>query len=148
MACDDVGGIGFNGSMPWPHIDGDLARFKTLTHGSTVIMGRGTWESTDIPKPLPGRTNVVVTHSDIDVPNGVWLTSTIAHLSEWENSWIIGGAGLFHSVIEQIGEVYLTRIPGNYNCDTCINLVLLTDKFILSSAEQFNDHSLEIWVRK
>jgi len=145
LACDINGGIGLNGSMPWNKLDGDLSRFKKLTENSTVIMGRGTWESTDIPKPLPNRTNVVVSSKNIKLPQGVWKALNCDHLDQWPNAWLIGGAKLFNSMLDKIRAVWLSRVPENYNCDTSIDLLQLENKFRLLSEEQFSDHSLQIW---
>ena len=62
VAIADNGVIGKDGAIPW-HISDDLKRFKALTMGHTIVMGRKTWDS--LPKkPLPGRVNVVVTRAD------------------------------------------------------------------------------------
>lgn len=148
LACDINGGIGLNGSMPWNKLDGDLPRFKKLTENSTVIMGRGTWESTDMPTPLPNRTNVVVSSKNIKLPQGVWKAPNCDHLDQWHNAWLIGGAKLFNSMLDKIRAVWLTRVPENYNCDTSIDLLQLEYKFRLLSEEQFSDHSLQIWWNK
>ena len=64
IACDPKGGIGFNGKLPWTNLQGDLLRFKELTTGKVILMGRNTWES--LPKkPLPNRINVVVSSNTI-----------------------------------------------------------------------------------
>ena len=65
VACDPKGGIGYNNKLPWSNIQGDLPRFKNLTQGQIIVMGRNTWDS--LPKkPLPNRFNVVVTSKSID----------------------------------------------------------------------------------
>ena len=55
FAVDKFGGMGFNGSLPWPHHSEDLAYFKEQTTNHIVVMGRNTWEDPKLPKPLPGR---------------------------------------------------------------------------------------------
>ena len=57
-AQDNRGGIGENGNLPW-HISEDLKNFKKITSGSTIVMGRKTWESLPI-KPLPNRDNIIM----------------------------------------------------------------------------------------
>jgi len=70
LACDEEWGIGRDNDLPWPHMQRDLAWFKQCTSNSTVAMGRKTWDS--LPrKPLPNRKNIVVSNSNIRLPDGV-----------------------------------------------------------------------------
>ena len=146
VACDPKGGIGYNNKLPWTNIQGDLPRFKELTSGKVVVMGRNTWES--LPKkPLPNRINVVVSSKDIP---GV---TTLTDLPEKDNMdlrdvWLIGGARLINSSWHLIDEVYLTRTLSEYTCDTFIDLVKLEREFMCYSKEIHSDHSYEIWKRK
>ena len=133
LACDSMGGIGKNGSLPWPHNAKDLANFKRLTDGCTVVMGRCTWES-DMPTPLPNRHNVVVSRDQtLSYPGADLLTENIAeHLTEVSKTstvYVIGGAGLFRDLIDEISILYLTRIEGDYNCDTFLPLEEIKAKF-------------------
>ena len=59
FAVDSNGGIAKNGIMPWPRDPSDLKRFKNLTTGHAIIMGKKTWDAVDMPSPLPNRYNVV-----------------------------------------------------------------------------------------
>jgi len=61
FSVDQYGGMGFNGSMPWPHNSEDLSNFKRLTMGHVVVMGRKTWDDNKMPKPLEGRITYVAT---------------------------------------------------------------------------------------
>mgnify|MGYP003656530971 CR=1 FL=1 len=61
LACDDNGGVSRNGVMPWPKNTRDLKWFQRITTGQLVIMGRNTWDDTQMPSPLPNRINAVVT---------------------------------------------------------------------------------------
>lgn len=146
VACDPKGGIGYNNKLPWSNIEGDLPRFKELTTGKVVVMGRNTWES--LPKkPLPNRINVVV--SKTDIPGITTLTS----LPEKDNMdlrdvWLIGGAALIESSWHLIDEVHLTRTLAEYTCDKFINVVKLEKEFVCWFKEQHVDHSYEIWKRK
>lgn len=104
------GVIGRDGAMPW-YVPEDLQHFKEVTSGKPVIMGRRTWESLpDTYKPLPGRTNIVVSRSvdTIEVHNGaIWVSSLdaaleVAHKAQEANNsdsladaWIIGGGTLY-----------------------------------------------------
>lgn len=146
VACDPNGGIGYQNQLPWTNIQGDLPRFKSLTTGKVIIMGRNTWES--LPKkPLPNRINVVVTSKDI--PN----ITTLRDLPEEDNMdlrdvWLIGGAKLIDTSWHLIDEVYLTKTISEYTCDTFINLVKLQREFVCYSKEDHADHTYEIWKRK
>ena len=66
FAVDANFGIGKNGTLPWPKNKDDFAWFREHTLGKTIVMGRRTWDDPAFPKPLPKRTNVVVTSSPID----------------------------------------------------------------------------------
>jgi len=146
VACDPSGGIGYNNKLPWSKIEGDLPRFKELTTGKVILMGRNTWES--LPKqPLPNRINVVV--SSMDIPKITTLTSLPARdTMDLVDVWLIGGAKLINSSWHLIDEVHLSRTFAEYTCDTFINLVKLEQEFMCWFKEQHTDHSYEIWKRK
>lgn len=146
VACDPSGGIGYDNKLPWSNIQGDLSRFKELTTGKVILMGRNTWES--LPKkPLPNRINVVVTSNHIE---GI---TTLSGLPDKDNMdlrdvWLIGGAKLIESSWHLIDEVYLTKTFNEYKCDTFINLAKLQKEFMCWFKEAHVDHSYEIWKRK
>jgi len=146
VACDPKGGIGYQNKLPWSKIEGDLPRFKELTTDQTIVMGRNTWDS--LPKkPLPNRTNIIVTSLPFArLPEN---TCTIKSLDEVNNdSWIIGGAKLINSSWEYVDEIHLSRTFSEYTCDTFIDLVKLEQEFVCWFKEQHTDHSYEIWKRK
>jgi dihydrofolate reductase len=146
IACDPKGGIGLNGKLPWSNIEGDLPRFKELTSNKVILMGKNTWES--LPKkPLPNRTNVVVTKSDIP---GITTISDVPleDTMDLRDVWLIGGATLIKSSWHLIDEVYLSRTFTEYTCDTFIDLLKLEREFMCWFKETHTDHSYEIWKRK
>ncbi len=100
--------IGSNGKLPW-HISEDLKRFKRLTVGHTVLMGRTTFES--MGKPLPGRRNVVLSSKEIP---GVETYSTIDAaldaLKAQDKVFVIGGGKIFAQFIERADELHLTLV--------------------------------------
>lgn len=128
-ACDDKGGIGKDGRIPW-HIPEDLKRFKQLTMRQTCIMGRKTLDSLpDAYRPLPNRHSIVVTNQQslldrsIDGEGGM---TTIRFLSLWdafvlapEQTWVIGGASVYAEALALclIDEIHLTRVRGDFDCD-------------------------------
>jgi dihydrofolate reductase len=143
IAFDPKGGIGYNGTLPWTNLRGDLPRFKELTTGKIVLMGRNTWDS--LPKkPLPNRTNWVKTSRPVD---GITNPDddTIAQNKE---VWLIGGAKMIESYWDYIDEIHASVTFSEYTCDTFIDLVKLKNEFMCWFKEDFADHSYEIWKRK
>ena len=135
FACDDSWGIGKNGTLPWPHNSADLKWFKSLTEHSTIIMGRKTWDSLPV-KPLPKRKNIVVSSSSVEgahisVSIDQLKKITIPMLEYVGDIWIIGGAQLLESCIDEIDEIWLSRIKSDYNCDTFLPKNLIEEKFEL-----------------
>ena len=148
LACTPSGGIGYQGSMPWPKQDKDLARFKELTLNTIILMGRGTWESTGMPKPLPDRMNIVLssTANISDIPGKLLHCKSIKELPAID--WCIGGAKTAEQVWDQITEVHLTRIKSEYECDTFFDLERLNADFKLTRSVLCLTHKYEIWKRK
>jgi 2-iminobutanoate/2-iminopropanoate deaminase len=107
-AVSPDGVIGAFGQLPW-HYPEDLKRFKRLTMGSTVIMGRLTWESLK-KKPLPGRRNIVVTRSRIE---GVECFPTVeeALAASEGDVWFIGGTRLFEEAMRYADLIDLAYVP-------------------------------------
>lgn len=105
--------IGRDGTMPW-HVPEDLAWFKQVTSGSPVVMGRRTWES--LPerfRPLPGRTNIVVTRqSNYDAPGAIVCDTIESALAAagGEPVWVIGGGALYNSVLAHADTIAKTQL--------------------------------------
>jgi len=148
LAVEKNGGIGFEGSMPWPKQSKDLQRFKDLTLDTTILMGRGTWESTGMPKPLPNRKNIVASSSDLDLPEGVEQIKELAVTDLLNIDWVIGGANLIDNLWVGIDEIHLTRLKDAYECDTFFDLDRLETDFELTRSQLCLTHTYEIWVRK
>jgi dihydrofolate reductase len=116
--------IGRGGHLLWD-LPGDLAHFKELTKGHPVIMGRKTWES--IPekwRPLPGRTNIIVTRDDsYSAPGGVVVMTIEVGIEVAKKSpggeeiWIIGGGELYTLALPQADRLYLTLIDDEQEGD-------------------------------
>jgi dihydrofolate reductase len=111
VAAADNGVIGRDNQLPW-HLPDDLKRFKQLTLGKPIVMGRKTFES--IGKPLPGRLNVVVTRDTNYRHDGVTVVHDVdGALRAAGNApeiMIIGGADLFQSFLPRARRVHLTRV--------------------------------------
>lgn len=146
VACDIKGGIGYNNRLPWSKIENDLPRFKRLTDNQIIVMGRNTWESLPV-KPLPNRTNLIVTSRYIrNLPNDTFTVSSLNGITE--DAWLIGGAKLINSSWERINEIHLSRVIQEHQCDTFIDLNQIVNNFVCISTETFTDHTYEIWKRK
>ena len=149
IACDPDGGIGYQNRLPWTNIRGDLPRFKRLTDGQNVIMGRNTWDS--LPKkPLPGRLNFVVSSSELEAEhhNVIRVPDIKFNQPDDEEFWIIGGAKLVETSWKNIDEIHLTKVYDHYTCDTFIDLLYIESNFTRTWSEIFPDHAYEIWKRK
>lgn len=148
VACDPTGGIGYNNSLPWEKIENDLARFKKLTTGQTVVMGRKTYDS--LPKkPLPNRLNIVLTTQPLTIDGVVTLSSIpYDYFTNEDNVWIIGGAMVINSYWDRIKRIHLTRTFSHYKCDTHIDLLKLHNDFSLEYEEANVDHVYEVYSRK
>lgn len=108
--------IGKDNKLPW-HFSADLKRFKALTMGHTVIMGRKTFES--IGKPLPGRENFVLSHKLGQFLGAQFFTSIESALSavKTEKAFIIGGEEVFKQTMDRIDGIYMTQIHVSYEGD-------------------------------
>ena len=113
------GVIGVNGGLPW-HLPEDLKRFKKLTLGHPVIMGRKTWES--LGKALPGRKNIVVTSTPRYAAHGAVvagsLEAALAACAGEPSAFVIGGHGLFVESLPVASGLELTEILRDYPGDT------------------------------
>jgi len=148
FACDDKGGIGKDGGIPWPKSDSDLQRFKDLTINGIVVMGRGTWESKGMPKPLPKRRNVVISSTEIDLPNDVIRFPNTDMLIGTPTAWIIGGGVLINSLLPKIDQIYMSRFDGDYDCDTSVDLDYIKEHFDVRHQETAPDHIFQVLTRK
>jgi dihydrofolate reductase len=113
VAMDEKNGIGKDNHLPW-HLSADLKRFKALTMGHHVIMGRKTYES--IGRPLPGRTMVIITRSPDYQAEGCLVTHSleealdIARQAGETEAFVIGGGQIFAQALPLADRIYLTRV--------------------------------------
>jgi dihydrofolate reductase len=110
------GVIGRDGGMPW-HVPEDLAHFRSVTLGSPVVMGRGTWDSLAPQyRPLPGRRNIVVTRQDGWAAEGAERAASIAEgialagSGDPEWIWVIGGGTVFDATISNADRLEVTEL--------------------------------------
>ncbi|MFB6245830.1 MAG: dihydrofolate reductase [Candidatus Nanohaloarchaea archaeon] len=120
-AVAENGTIGMNGDIPW-HIPEDLERFREITTGSLVLMGRGTYESLPDPhRPLPDRTNIVLTRSgvDEDVVEAESLEEAYREAAtRSEKVFIIGGESVYRQTLEDADRMEITEVHESFNGDT------------------------------
>jgi dihydrofolate reductase len=113
FAASPHGVIGVGGKIPWRYL-GDWRRFKRVTMGSTVVMGRTTFDS--IGKPLPGRRNLVVTRRAVDVPGVERVSSVEEALARAGDAgdgdvWFIGGARIYEDALKYVEVIDVTYVP-------------------------------------
>lgn len=129
IARDRNGVIGKDGTLPW-RLKSDLANFRAVTMGKPVIMGRKTWES--LPKkPLPGRTNIVLTRDGSFEAKGAVVCDnfseavSIAREQAAEDGvgefCVIGGASLFELALSRAQRIYLTEVDAEVEGDVTLS---------------------------
>ena len=111
--------IGKNNRLPW-HLPADLKHFKETTMGHPIIMGRKTYES--IGRPLPGRTNIVVTRNPEFRAEGCTVVHSLEEAlraaEEAEEVFVIGGATLYREALPIANRIYLTLVEADIEGDT------------------------------
>ena len=112
--------IGNKNQLPW-HLPADLTHFKQVTMGKPIIMGRKTFES--IGRPLPGRTNIVLTRDEDYQADGIVLTGSLdkaldcAASEGVEEVMIIGGSNIYGQALDHSDRLYLTIVDGEFDGD-------------------------------
>ena len=109
--------IGNNNQLPW-HLPADLAHFKQVTMGKSIVMGRKTYES--IGRPLPGRTNIVLSRQGFEAEGVVNVSSiceaTALTVTE-DEIMVIGGGTIYQSLIDVVDRMYITYVDGEFSGD-------------------------------
>ncbi|WP_208435945.1 dihydrofolate reductase [Bartonella phoceensis] len=124
-AVAENGVIGREGTMPW-HLSTDLQRFKALTFGNPVIMGRKTWDS--LGRSLPGRTNIVITRNGTFMAEGAVIVRSLSQACSvakevaFQNGadaiFIIGGGEIFQQGLHIADKIFLTEILASIKGDS------------------------------
>ena len=112
--------IGKDNDLIW-HLKNDLKRFKVLTSGHCIIMGRKTFES--FPKPLPNRTHIVITRQeDYNAPDGIIIVNSLeaaVKMAKHDNNpFIIGGGEIYKQALKVVDTIEFTRVHHNFEGDT------------------------------
>lgn len=127
VAVSPEGIIGKNNTIPW-HYSADLKRFKLLTTGKTIIMGRKTWESLPV-KPLPNRRNIVISRTSLE--NVDCFRSIDEALKTCEGDiWFIGGAGIYEEAMLKSDVIDMTLVPDNVTGEGCIYFPKIGNEWI------------------
>lgn len=111
--------IGYQNQLLW-HLPKDLKHFKNITAGHPVIMGRKTFES--IGKPLPNRTNIVVSRQKDWFQEGILIVGTIKEAVKFakkidEDIYIIGGGNIYEQTLDMADRIELTVVDADFNAD-------------------------------
>ena len=117
VAMTERGVIGRDGQLPW-HLSADLRRFKRITMGHSIVMGRKTYES--IGRPLPGRTSIVISRQQDFRCDGVKVAPSLdeaLRLATGEEVFIIGGAEIYQLALPLARRIHLTRVRANIDGD-------------------------------
>ncbi|HFB61787.1 MAG TPA: dihydrofolate reductase [Bacteroidetes bacterium] len=148
--------IGKDNDLLW-HISEDLKRFKRLTKGHTVVMGKRTYYSLPV-RPLPHRTNLVIT----DVPGeqidhclmAYSIEEAIEKMDPEKENFIIGGGSVYRQFMPYAQKLYITRVHKDFEADTFFPEIS-PDEWQLTESRRVNDdpqndfsYSFEIWERK
>jgi dihydrofolate reductase len=152
--------IGRNGELPW-HLSDDLRRFKQITTGRVIIMGRKTFES--VGKPLPDRVNIIVTRQASFQADGVQVCTNLDEALDFARSvcggshrdddvFIVGGESMYRAAMPLAHRIYLTRVHAMIEGDT--HFPRLDDTWTLTAHEHRpadDRHTLarsfQIWER-
>jgi dihydrofolate reductase len=157
VAADENDGIGWRGEIPW-HLRTDLQRFKALTMGHHILMGRKTYES--IGRPLPGRHMVVITRNpdyqaeSVHVVGSLEQALAFAHSRNEAEVFVIGGGEIFRQALPLVDRIYFTLVHTQACADVFFPQLdaseWLTSREETFPADEYNDyvHTFRILERK
>ena len=118
-AAGENNSLGKDNNLVW-HLPDDFKRFKELTSGNYILMGRKTFET--FPKPLPNRKHLIITRQDnYSVPENCFVFDTIQSAIDFTDNqdiWIIGGGEIYKQSMEIADRIELTRVHSDFEADT------------------------------
>ena len=118
-AAAENNALGKDSDLVW-HLPDDFKRFKALTTGHHIVMGRKTFET--FPKLLPNRTHVIITRQEDYKPDGAIVVNSLedalSYSHDDENTYVIGGGEIYAMAMEKATHIELTRVHGNFEADT------------------------------
>ncbi len=161
VAVAENGIIGSDGDMPWK-LSSDLKRFKVITTGNPIIMGRKTFES--IGRPLPNRHNIVITRNENYSPDGVTVVSSVDEAVSVAQKWgeknassevcILGGGEIYRQFLDQANQIYYTEVIAEPAGDTSFPTIdksiwaIKSEEFIPSGPKDTFDTKFTVFHRK
>ncbi|MBE8725327.1 dihydrofolate reductase [Flavobacterium hungaricum] len=155
VAAAENNELGKNNDLVW-HLPNDFKRFKSLTTGHHIIMGRKTFES--FPKPLPNRTHVVITRQENYKPEGCIVVDSIekaiAICPEDDDSYIIGGGEIYNIALPFTDIIELTKVHHTFEADTFFPKINKEEWLLVEAEENFKDdkhlydYTYETYIRK
>ncbi|HTY26847.1 MAG TPA: dihydrofolate reductase [Mycobacterium sp.] len=135
------GVIGRDGGIPW-HLPEDLARFKDVTMGHTVVMGRRTWESLPAKvRPLPGRRNVVLTRQADYMAHGAMVVGDLEAALADEDTWVIGGSEIYHLALPVATRCEVTEVEIDLRPEDDDAVAPMLDESWVGTAGDWQDSS-------
>ncbi|WP_293310662.1 dihydrofolate reductase [Mycolicibacterium sp.] len=135
------GVIGRDGAIPW-QLPEDMARFKELTIGHTVLMGRRTWESLPARfRPLPGRRNVVLTRNPHYEADGAEVITSLDEALSLPDLWVIGGSEIYHLALPAAARCEVTEVDADLHLDDEDALAPMLGESWLGTAGEWQDSS-------
>lgn len=118
-AAGENNSLGKDNDLVW-HLPDDFKRFKELTSGNYILMGRKTFET--FPKPLPNRKHLIITRQDnYSVPENCFVFDTIQSAIDFTDNqdiWIIGGGEIYKQSMDIVDRIELTRVHSDFEADT------------------------------
>ncbi|MDP5199257.1 dihydrofolate reductase [Flavobacterium sp. DG2-3] len=154
-AAAENNALGKNNELVW-HLPNDFKRFKSLTTGHHIIMGRKTFES--FPKPLPDRVHVVISRQENYKPEGCIVVDSIekaiAICPENDDSYIIGGGEIYNLGLPFTDIIELTKVHHSFDADAFFPKINKSEWVLVESEENFKDekhlydYTYETYIRK
>ena len=154
-AASENNALGKNNELVW-HLPNDFKRFKSLTSGHHIIMGRKTFES--FPKPLPNRTHIVISRQENYKPEGCIVVSSMEKAIEIcpsnEAIYIIGGGEIYNLGLPFSNKIELTRVHNTFEADAFFPEIDLKDWEMIYSELQNKDekhqfnYTYQTYIRK
>lgn len=147
--------LGKNNELVW-HLPNDFKRFKELTSGHYIIMGRKTFES--FPKPLPNRTHIVITRQQNYQPDGCIVVNSIENAikacPENETIYIIGGGEIYNQALTFSDTIEITKVHGEFEADAFFPEIkaeeweLVQSDFNAKDERHLYDYTYQTFVKK
>ncbi|WP_294959046.1 dihydrofolate reductase [uncultured Flavobacterium sp.] len=154
-AAAENNALGKNNELVW-HLPNDFKRFKSLTTGHHIIMGRKTFES--FPKPLPNRVHIVISRQENYKPEGCIVVDSIekaiALCPENDDSYIIGGGEIYNLALPYTDIIELTKVHHSFDADAFFPKINKSEWVLVESEENYKDekhlydYTYETYIRK